>query len=84
MSLIFFEDVLEELNKKLNYDAIVNYAGNSFCNKSWDMIQESHPFSTNEKTGTNAVAAFFENATVITKGTKVNPEDIGPMKEGKK
>ena len=31
MSMVFFEDVLSELGKKLNYDAVVNYAGNSFC-----------------------------------------------------
>ena len=36
MSYVFFEDVLEELGHKLTYDAVVNYAGNSFCEKSWD------------------------------------------------
>lgn len=45
MSYIFFEDVLAELGHKLTYDAIVNYAGNSFMQKSWDMIIEHNPMN---------------------------------------
>ena len=82
MSMIFFEDVLEELGKKLNYDAIVNYAGNSFAgDNSWKMIQEAYPLGSGKKTGASSVAAFFENATVVVRGSKdINPEDIGPVK----
>lgn len=78
MSLLLFEDVLEELGKKLNYDAIVNYAGNSFCQKSWDMIQEAYPMGSGKKSGMSSVASFFESATVITRG-QGNPEDFGPQ-----
>ena len=70
-----------ELGKKLNYDAISNYAGNSFCEKSWDMIQEANPIGGGKKTGTSSVAAFFENATIVKKGQSVNPEALGPTKE---
>lgn len=81
MSMLFFEDVLEELGKKLNYDAIVNYAGNSFASDSWKMIQEAYPLGAGKKTGSASIAAFFENATVVVRGSKnVNPEDIGPVK----
>lgn len=45
MSYVFFEDVLEQLGHKLIYDAVVNYAGNGFCDKSWDMITENNPLS---------------------------------------
>lgn len=79
MSLLFFEDVLEELGKKLNYDAIVNYAGNSFCQKSWDMIQEAYPMGGTKKTTASSIASFFENATVIVHG-EGDPEDIGPVR----
>ena len=34
MSYVFFSDVLEELGHKLNYDAVVNYAGNSFVKRA--------------------------------------------------
>lgn len=85
MSLLFFEDVLEELGKKLNYDAIVNYAGNSFAgDSSWKMIQEAYPLGSGKKTGAASVAAFFENATVVVRGSKdVNPEDLGPINKSK-
>ena len=43
MSFVFFEDILEQLGRKLTYDAIVNYAGNGFCEKAWDMITEHNP-----------------------------------------
>ena len=46
MSFVFFEDVLGELNHRITFDAIANYAGNSFCSKSWDMITEHHPLLT--------------------------------------
>ena len=42
MSYVFFDDVLMELGYKLNFEAIANYAGNAFCEKSWDMIQKSN------------------------------------------
>lgn len=54
MSYIFFEDVLEELGHKLTYDAVVNYAGNGFCEKSWDIISENNPLNLKEK-GTSGV-----------------------------
>ena len=65
MSYVFFEDVLEELGHKLTYDAVVNYAGNSFCEKAWDIISENNPLliSTDGKANTktmNALASFFK------------------------
>ena len=44
MSMVFFDDVLEALGRRVMYEAVVNYAGNAFCEKSWDMIQENNPF----------------------------------------
>ena len=43
MSIPFFNNVLKSLGKKVNYDAVVNYAGNSFAKDSWKMIQEANP-----------------------------------------
>lgn len=67
MSYVFFDDILRELGYKLIYDAIVNYAGNSFCEKSWDMIQESNPFNVNENHSEKAMkslASFFNSSNV--------------------
>lgn len=43
MSFVFFSDVLAELNHKITFDAVSGYAGNSFFEKSWDVIMEHHP-----------------------------------------
>lgn len=45
MSYIFFESVLASLGRKLNYDAVVNYAGNSYFEKSWEVISENNPMN---------------------------------------
>ena len=73
MSYVFFEDVLEELGHKLSYDAIVNYAGNSFCEKSWDMIVDSNPMLMGDGNGKSnrqqqAFADFFSTARVVMPG----------------
>lgn len=61
MSYLFFEDVLSELGKKLNYDAVVNYAGNSFCDKSWQMITEANPFTDSKQAARNNFAQFVNS-----------------------
>lgn len=43
MSFLFFEEILSALGQKLNFEAVSHYAGNSFCEKSWDLITESNP-----------------------------------------
>ena len=85
MSYVFFDDVLTELGHKLSYDAIVNYAGNSFCKDSWDMITNANPMTMDENgRGTKqqrTIADFLGGARVAT------PEDLarmkGNMKNGK-
>ena len=64
MSYVFFEDVLEELGHKLQYDAIVNYAGNSFCEKSSELIAQYNPFNVGDKSNNamKSLASLFENA----------------------
>ena len=75
MSYVFFQQVLEELGHKLSYDAIVNYAGNSFCEKSWDMIQESNPMMLGGgKPGKSmkqqqTFADFFSRARIVEPGS---------------
>ena len=49
------------------YDAIVNYAGNGFVEKSWEMITENNPFNigTDIKSQTvmNSLAGFLSSAS---------------------
>ncbi len=49
MSIPFFNSVLAMLGKRVNYDAVVNYAGNSFAKDSWKLIQEANPFTKQKK-----------------------------------
>lgn len=79
MSYLFFEDVLEELGHKLQYDAIVNYAGNSFCEKSWDMIMENYPlnnYEAKQSAAQNPMLALLESADVkVIRRSKVNGKE---------
>ena len=72
MSYVFFDDVLVELGHRLNYEAISNYAGNSFCEKSWQMINDSNPFHIGEDGKGNgtakAIAEFFGKSNIRMKG----------------
>lgn len=69
MSFVFFEDVLAELGHKLHYDAVVNYAGNSFFEKSWQLIADSNPLNIRDSQvkGGNAasgLAGFLGSADI--------------------
>ena len=71
MSYVFFDDVLRELGYKLHFEAISNYAGNSFCEKSWDMIEKSNPFNiadTNGGRAMNSIASFFGKSKITILG----------------
>lgn len=84
MSYIFFEEVLAQLGRKLSYDAIVNYAGNSFVEKSWDMIMDANPMYAGDgnhlsSKQRNDMAAFFGAARVAKKDGSDIPK---PPKKG--
>lgn len=64
MSIPFFHDVLKTLGKKVNYDAVVNYAGNSFAKDSWKMIQDANPL-LKENSRANALVGFVSKAPIM-------------------
>ena len=78
MSYLFFDAILTELGRKLSYDAIVNYAGNSFCKDSWDMIMDSNPMTMDEngrgRKKQQTIADFLGGARIAT------PSDLAKMK----
>ena len=74
MSYVLFSDILEELGHKLNFEAIANYAGNSFMEKSWDMIMDANPMMMGEsghmsKRSAQTFADFFSHARVVEAGS---------------
>lgn len=64
MSMTFFNSVLATLGKRVNYDAIINYAGNSFAKDSWKMIQEANPLLKNGGRRNHAMADLFASANI--------------------
>lgn len=72
MSFVFFDDVLMELGYKLTYEAISNYAGNGFCQKSWDMIEKSNPFNISNPRGAgvamHSLAGFLARSRITIMG----------------
>lgn len=74
MSFLFFQDILEELGHKLAYDAVVNYAGNSFCEKSWEMIMDNNPM--------NMASGGKVNRAMDTFVDMLNSADIKVVKKG--
>ena len=78
MSYVFFDQVLEELGHRLNYEAVVNYAGNGFVEKSWDMIMDSNPMMIGDGKHMSArnsktFADFFSKAKTVAPGSITYP-----------
>lgn len=71
MSYLFLESVLTALGKKLNYDAVVNYAGNSYFEKSWEVITENNPMNVKktvtDKTGIGSMIEAMNSGKIVIK-----------------
>ena len=52
------------LGKRVNYDAVVNYAGNSFAKDSWKLIQEASPFTKQKKISSGFLDLLSKATTV--------------------
>ena len=59
MSYNLFEDILDELGKKLNYEATANLAGNSFAKDAWKEIQKAFPMNGESKVPAGGAFAAF-------------------------
>lgn len=90
MSYVMFEQILEELGHKLIYEAVANYAGNSFCDKSWEMIMEHYPMSAQtghkgggQSNGLSGLAKLIQksNVKVLNKGENL-PGSLGKIQKG--
>lgn len=81
MSYDWFTDLLDVMGEFVNYEAIINYAGNAFCEKSWDMIMDSNPMLKGQilTTEQRSWETFFNTATIKTviKGEASNGEANG-------
>lgn len=86
MSYDWFTDMLDAMGEFVNYQAVVNYAGNAFCEKSWDMIMDSNPIlkgqilTSDQRSWEN----FFNTAEIrtISKGEKQRAKENGGFGAG--
>lgn len=67
MSIPFFNNVLAMLGKRVNYDAVVNYAGNSFANDSWKLIQDANPMMKPKRHNTDFINMLSKAPTIKVK-----------------
>lgn len=70
MSITFFNSVLATLGKRVNYDAVVNYAGNSFAKDSWKIIQDANPLIKQKPKQHSFMALFDEVKMPVVKNVK--------------
>lgn len=64
MSIPFFKAVLKALGKRLNYEAVVNYAGNSFCKDAGKLISESNPLRSERENVANGLLGLFSSVAI--------------------
>lgn len=64
MSIVFFNDVLAAIGKKLNYESISNLYGNSFAKNAQKYISAAYPLLHKSKTGAAAFAASFNKSKI--------------------
>lgn len=77
MSIVFFNSVLTALGKRVNYDAVVNYAGNSFAKDAWKTIQEANPLAKQKKR--HAFEEMFSSVSIPQ--TKIVPKELATNKD---
>lgn len=76
--MVFFNSILKMLGKRINYDAVVNYAGNSFAKDAWKMIQESNPLVDHDKMKNNGFMSLLSTVKVA-KSVKEASKSLGDM-----
>ena len=66
MPFDWFNEVLDVLGEVVNFTAIANYAGNAFCEKSWDMILDNNPMLKGQilPSEQRALEKFFMTADI--------------------
>jgi len=79
MAYVWFNLVLEALGKRINFESISNLYGNSFAQKSQEIIQAANPLVKNGGRGSTSIADLAGSIKIIKKktdeGTK-NAEEL--------
>ena len=65
MSSLFFDKIIEIIGKRINFEAVSNYAGTGFMNDSWKMIQENHPLYPVKENKKNGIYGMLKGIPVL-------------------
>lgn len=69
MTYVWFNLVLEALGKRINFESISNLYGNSFAQKSQEIIQSANPLVKNGGRGSTSIADLAGSIKIIKKKT---------------
>lgn len=66
MSYPFFNEVLKELGYRLNYEAVINYAGNPYAEKAGEWIMDNNPMmvESGNASGNRSLEKFLGGAKI--------------------
>ena len=64
MSMLFFNNVLSQIGRKLNYESISNLYGNSFCKDASKYIESAYTLTKPNKIG-HGFADMLSKTTVV-------------------
>ena len=60
MSMPFFDKVLEYIGKYVRYEAMANYAGNSFFKDSFEIIRDQFPLKQDTHENEHALSSLLK------------------------
>lgn len=67
MGTVFFDGVLGYIGKYVRYEALANYAGNSFFKDSPKIIEENFPLRSEKQNDSHAISSLLKGIK-ITRG----------------
>lgn len=85
MSTVFFDTVLEYIGKYIRYEAMANYAGNSFFKDSFEVISDNFPLKKEAAQENNGISALLKGVRIqgLSDGEKM-PEWMAQAKRERK
>lgn len=64
MSTLFFEGIIEMIGKRVRYEALANYAGNSFFKDSYKIIEENYPLKPKDAAQETSIGQLFKGMQI--------------------
>lgn len=76
MSNLFFDGILDFIGRRLKYEAMANYAGNSYMKDAYKIIEDNYPLKAISKAEeSSGVGALFKGIKIM----KVKDDQQGSL-----